>query len=117
MLISMVRVALTLGIFFPFPWRNITKSKITSARVYWCQEFSLCKTPVECVEPKKTSLKETCSMWMLHLNDAYDINMHQHVPMLHQNRDASDISLLQNLIAGGHTLTYQSRIHSDHDII
>lgn len=80
MLISMVRLGLSLPfyfIFFSFPWRNITKSKITSARVHWCQEFSLCRTQKNIAQR----------------------NM-QHVPMLHQNRDASDISLLQNLIAG-----------------
>lgn len=80
MLISMVRLGLSLPfyfIFFSFPWRNITKSKITSARVHWCQEFSLCRTQKNIAQR----------------------NM-QHVPMLHQNRDASDISLLQNRIAG-----------------
>ena len=98
MLISMVRLGLSLPfyfIFFSFPWRNITKSKMTSARVHWCQEFSLCRTQKNIAQR----------------------NM-QHVPMLHQNRDASDISLLQNRIAGvfhnsceihGHTTTYQSR--------
>ncbi len=114
MFISMVRLAFTSTCFllsFPFhgetsPNRRLPQPGSTGAKNSACAKIArwICWTQ-----------NNIWNMWMLHLNDMYDINMHQHVPMLHQNMDASDTSLSQNLLLGfltihGHTKTYQNRI-------